>query len=93
MLDAMSAGTPCVSLRHAGVRGLDLWYPAESGWVARASSWGSAAETLSHAIAGALTADEPVWAHKSEAGRAIAQKHTWTAKAERALAWYATLLA
>ena len=40
MLDAMSAGTPCVLLRHAGVRGLDLWYPAESGWVARASSWG-----------------------------------------------------
>lgn len=93
MLDAMSAGTPCVSLRHGGVRGLDLWYPEESGWVVRASSWGTAAEALSRAIVQALTADEPTWAHRSEVGRAIAQRHTWTAKAERALALYATLLA
>jgi glycosyltransferase involved in cell wall biosynthesis len=93
MLDAMSAGTPCVSLRHAGVRGLDLWYPAESGWVARANTWGSAAQTLSQAIAESLTADESVWSHKSEAGRAIAHRQTWTAKADRAIDWYATLLA
>jgi len=92
ILEACASGTPSVSLRHAGVNGLDLWYPRNAGWAAEAQSWRGAIRNLSRAIVSCLTAPDDEWAIRSGRCIDIASGQTWHVKADRMAQVYLSLL-
>ena len=92
ILEAMSVGTPAVSLRHRGVQGLDTWYPRILGWSAAAGTWRGAVAALSAEMVACIGSPRDVWTHKSDSSRAAARQHMWTTKVERALQTYGHLL-
>ena len=92
MLEAMAVGTPVVSLRHAGVGGLDLWYPRELGWARSAASWRGSVAALAEAIRASIHSPDSSWTRRSRASRSVAQTHLWSRKVDRAIGVYRELL-
>lgn len=92
MLEAAAMGTPTVSLRHAGVRGLDYWYPASAGWGAAARSGTTAVRSLAHSLKQCLSASPDQWLEKSRASIELASLQTWDAKGDRMADTYHRML-
>ena len=82
-LEAAAAGTPVITVEHAGVRGLHNWIPRQSMWTQRAASQAQFVAALSQGMVRALTCAPAEWSTRSALIWDFAANNSWEERGDR----------